>query len=437
MPIPQIVILGGGFAGVAAARRLERRLRVGEASITLVSRDNFTLFTPMLPEVCSGGIETRHIVSPVRGQLRRTQYVLGEITHIDLDAQRVDLQHTITGTKMTLGYDHLILALGSVTSTFNIPGVAERSLPLKTIEDAETLRNRIIATLELADVAVDPSERSRLLSYAVVGGGYTGCEAVGELSDLFRSVTRYYKTIRPEDVKISLVEAGKKLLPDLPARMGEYTTEHLRAQGVQLEIGDGVALVDENGITLQSGRRIETSTVIWSAGVRPAPAVLDLPVDHARNGGIFTERDMQVRGRPGVWALGDCAWVPTAKADSWYPPTAQHAIREGPALADNIVATLRGEPTKPFDFTALGTMASLGGRRGVVAFPNGFILTGFLAWALWRSYYLARLPGLDRRLRVTFDWTLDLFFSRDIAEFRVYTERSHQMAAVDAGLVPK
>jgi NADH dehydrogenase len=363
--------------------------------------------------------------------------VLAEITDIDLEAQRVQVQHTITGTKMTLAYDHLVVALGSVTSTFNIPGVAERSLPLKTIEDAETLRNRIIATLELADVAADPIERSRLLSYAVVGGGYTGCEAVGELSDLFRSVTRYYKTIRPEEVKITLVEAGKKLLPDLPQRMGEYTTEHLRKQGIELEIGDGVSLVDANGITLASGRRIETATVIWSAGVRPAPAVVELPVEHARNGGIYTERDMRVRGRSNVWALGDCAWIPTAKADTWYPPTAQHAIREGPALADNLVATLRNEPTKPFDFTALGTMASLGGRRGVVAFPNGFILTGFLAWAMWRSYYLARLPGVDRRLRVTVDWTLDLFFSRDIAEFRVYTERSHQMAAVSAGLVPK
>lgn len=437
MPIPQIVILGGGFAGVAAARRLEARLRDGEASITLISRDNFTLFTPMLPEVCSGGIETRHIVSPVRGQLRRTQYVLGEILHVDLDNKRVDLQHTITGSKMTLSFDHLVLALGSVTSTFNIPGVAERSLPLKTIEDAETLRNRIIATLELADVAVDPVERQRLLSYAVVGGGYTGCEAVGELSDLFRSISRYYRTIRPEEIKVCLVEAGKKLLPDLPAKMGEYTTEHLRRQGIQLEIGDGVSLVDENGITLQSGRRIETSTVIWSAGVRPAPAVLDLPVDHARNGGIYTERDMQVRGRPGIWALGDCAWIPMEQPDTWYAPTAQYAIREGPAVADNIIATLRGKPTKPFNFTSLGTMASLGGRKGVVAFPNGFILTGFLAWALWRSYYLARLPGLDRRLRVTFDWTLDLFFPRDIAEFRVYTERSHQMAATSAGLVPK
>lgn len=400
----------------------------------MISRDNFTLFTPMLPEVSSGGLETRHIVTPVRAQLRRTQYVLGEITRIDLDAKAVDVRHSITGAQQTLGYDHLVLALGSVTTTFNIPGVADHALPLKTLEDAERLRNRFIASLELADVTSDPAERERLLTYVVVGGGYTGCEAAGELVDLFHSVTRYYKSIARSQVKLLLVEAGKKLLADLPEGMGRYTTSNLERRGVEVVIGDAVAGLDDRALTLASGRRIPTATVLWSAGVRPSPVMQGLPVERARNGAVMAQRDMSVAGRPGLWALGDCAWIPMAKPDTWYPMTAQHAIREGPALADNIVAALRGEPTKPFDFTALGTMASLGARRGVAAFPGGFILTGFLAWILWRTYYLSRLPGLDRKLRVAFDWTLDLIFPRDIAELRVYTDRSITMAARDAGM---
>jgi NADH dehydrogenase len=225
--------------------------------------------------------------------------------------------------------------------------------------------------------------------------------------------------------------------------MGRYTTRNLARRKVELIIGDGVTRIDEGEIALQSGMRIPTATVVWSAGVRPAPVLKDLPgVMHARNGGIIVNPDMSVIGRSGVWALGDCAWIPTkpkaeqSDRDAWYPATAQHAIREGPALADNIIATLRGEPTKPFRFTALGTMASLGGRRGVAALPGGFVLTGLLAWLLWRTYYLARLPGLDRRFRVTVDWTLGLLFPRDIAELRLYTERGQREAARDAGLVP-
>lgn len=434
MATPHILILGGGFAGIATAQRLEKHLRPGEARITLVSRENFLLFTPMLPEVCSGGIETRHIVTPVRTQLKKTQYVLGEILGIDLPQKSVDVQHTITGTKLALTYDHLVIALGSVTSTFNIPGVAELALPLKTIEDAESLRNRIIATLELADVAEDPAERKKLLHYVIVGGGYTGCEAAGELVDLFRSITRFYRTIKPSDVEICLVEASGKLLVDLPEQMGTYTAKNLQSRGVNVILGDGVAGIDARGVTLQSGRLLEAATTVWSAGVRPSPIIKELPVEHARNGGMFANADMSVMGWPGVWAIGDAAWIPTGKENAWYPPTAQHAIREGPTLGDNIIASLRGEPTKAFTFSSLGTMASLGARRGVVAFPNGYILTGFLAWFMWRTYYLARLPGLDRRLRVAFDWALGLFFSRDIAELRVYTERAQRMARIDAGL---
>jgi NADH dehydrogenase len=436
----RVLILGGGFAGVAVAHRLEKRLRPDEAEIAIVSRDNFTLFTPMLPEVSSGGIELRHVVTPVRSQLRRSTFVLGEIGRIDLDARTVEATHPITGSTTQLQYDHLVLALGSVTSTFGIPGVEEHTVPLKTLEDAEALRNRVIAALERAVVTPAGPERARLLTFAVVGGGYTGCECAGELVDFFRSIIPYYRPLKLADVRMLLIEAGKALLVDLPAEMGRYTTRNLTRRKVELVLGDGVTRVDAQGIALQSGRRIESATVIWSAGVRPSPVLKDLAgLEHARNGGIVVNQDMSALGRPNVWALGDCAWIPNkpgadlSDRTAWYPATAQHAIREGPALGDNIAAVLRGQPTKPFAYRSMGTMASLGARRGVVAFPGGFVLTGFPAWIMWRTYYLARLPGWDRRLRVAFDWTLGLIFPRDIAEIRLYTERGRGPAQIDPG----
>ncbi len=439
----RIVVLGGGFAGVAVARRLEKKLRRAEAEIALVSRDNFTLFTPMLPEVSSGGLEPRHVATPVRAQLHRTKFVLGEIARVDLDAHAVEARHPITGAVTRLEYDHIVLALGSVTSTFGIPGVAEHTLPLKTLEDAETLRNRVIASLEQAVVTPPGPERQRLLTFAVVGGGYTGCECAGELVDFFHSIVPFYRPLRMADVRMILIEAGPALLPDLPAGMGRYTTRHLARRRVELIVGDGVTRIDRDGIALQSGAQIASATVVWSAGVRPSPVLRDLPgCTHARNGGIVVNEDMSVAGRPGVWALGDSAWIPSrpdaqlSDKDAWYPATAQHAIREGPVLADNLVATLRGKPTKAFRYTSLGTMASLGGRRGVAVLPGGFVLSGFIAWVLWRGYYLARLPGLDRQVRVAFDWALGVIFPRDIAELRLYTERGQQQAELDAGLAP-
>jgi NADH dehydrogenase len=430
----RILILGAGFAGVATARALERRLRREEAQITIVGRDNFSLFTPMLPEVSAGGLETRHVVTPVRAELRHTQFVLGDVSAIDLDAHIVVVQHGITGAMQTLPYDELVLALGSVTSTFGIPGVAEHALPLKTLEDAERLRNRAIASLEVADVTSDPAERARLLTFVIVGGGYTGVEGAGEWVDLFRSITPFYTSIAPGDVRMVLIEAGPVLLAGLPPAMGRYTAKNLAARGVEIHVGNAVSALDDYGIHLANGTVIPTATVLWSAGVRPTPVVRDLPIEHARNGGIIVNRDFSVPGRPGVWALGDCAWIPTKNAGEWYPMTAQHAIREGPALAKNIVAVIRGRPTAPFNFTALGTMASLGARRGVSGLANGLVITGFPAWFLWRTYYLLRLPGWDRKVRVALDWALGLIFPRDIAEMRVYTQRAQQHATRDAGL---
>lgn len=432
----RIVILGGGFAAIATAQRLEKLLRPGEAELVLISRENFSLFTPMLPEVSSGALDVRHIVTPIRSQLRRTRFILADVTALDVRACNLSYTHTLTGMSENLTYDHVVIAIGSATSTFDLPGVAERVFALKTLEDAGILRNRLIWLLELADTTADDAERKRLLTLVVVGGGFTGVEATGEIVELFHSVGRFYPNVEKNDVRIVLVEGGNTLLPGLPARMGEYSARDLRRRGVDVITGDGVRSADDDGLELSSGRRIETRTIVWSAGVRPRALAVSGDLPRAKNGTISVGQDMRVPGLQGVWALGDCASIPTGEG-GFYPPTAQHAIREGPVLAGNIVAALRGTPTRPFRYSALGMMASLGARKAVAQLPGNRVLTGFLAWFLWRSYYLSRLPGLDRKLRVAFDWTLELLFPRDISELRVYTRRAQSSAAIDAGLVPR
>ncbi len=431
----RIVILGGGFAAIGVAQRLERALRPGEAEVTLISRENFSLFTPMLPEVSSGALDTRHIVTPIRAQLHRTHFILADVTGVDLESRQVLYTHTLTGIAERLRYDELVITTGASTSTFGLPGVAERVFALKTLEDAAILRNRLIWLLELADDAPE-AERKKLLTLVVVGGGFTGVETAGELVELFRSVGRFYPRVRHGDVRIVLIEGGATLLPGLPARMGSYAEQFLRARGVEVLTGDGVRAADDEGIELVSGKRIETHTIVWSAGIKPRLLAGSERLPHAKNGAILAAPDMSVRGFPGIWACGDCAAIPDG-AGKYFPPTAQHAIREGPRLADNLIATMRGGATCAFQYTSLGMMASLGARKAVAQLPGNRVLTGFLAWFLWRTYYLARLPGLDRKLRVAFDWTLELLFPRDISELRVYTRRAQSSAAADAGLLPR
>ncbi len=421
---------------MAVARQLERRLRPSEAEIVLVSRENFSLFTPMLPEVSSGALDVRHVVTPIRSQLRRTRFILADVSALDVAARTCRFRHTLTGIDETLSYDHAVVALGSSTSTFGLPGVAERAFALKTLEDAGILRNRLVWLLELADATPDAAQRARLLTVAVVGGGFTGVEAAGELIEFFRSVLHFYPNVAPNEPQIVLVEGGDALLPGLPERMGIYSARALEKRSVRILTGDGVASADDEGLLLASGRRIGTATIVWSAGVKPSPAIAASPLPRTKRGAIEVESDLRVAGFENVWALGDCAAIPDG-AGSIYPPTAQHAIREGPVLADNLVATLRGLPTRAFRFIALGMMASLGGRKAVAQLPGDRVLTGFIAWLLWRTYYLSRLPGLDRKLRVAFDWTLELLFPRDIAELRVYSRQAQSSAATDAGLAPR
>jgi NADH:ubiquinone reductase (H+-translocating) len=416
--VPVIVIVGGGFGGIAVASQLERRLRSGEAEIVVLSRDNYTLFTPMLPEVTSGELEVRHVVTPIRTQLRRSNFILCDVERIDIAAKSLEYRHVLTGRRRTLSYDHVVLSMGSTTSTFGLPGVAQNAWALKTLRDADALRNRLVWLLELADTTDDVRRRRELLTLAVVGGGFTGVEAAGEMYELFRSVVRFYRNIRLDDVRMVLVEAGPALLAGLPQKMGVYAERVLKRRGIEVMAGDGVASADENGLTLQSGRRIESATIVWSAGVAPSAMAAGLTLEKTKRGAIVTGPDMRSVSDPSVWALGDCASIP-GEDGTPYPMTAQHAIREGPALADNLVRALRGEQTRPFRYRSLGMMAALGGRKAVAQLPGDRVITGFLAWFLWRSYYLLRLPGLDRQLRVAFDWTLELLFPRDIAELRV------------------
>jgi NADH:ubiquinone reductase (H+-translocating) len=359
--------------------------------------------------------------------------VLADVRSLDLAAKRVEYVHTLTGHVDCAGYDHLVIALGSSTSTFGLPGVAERVFALKTLEDAGILRNRLVWLLELADTTADARLVDRYLTVTIVGGGFTGVEAAGEVIELFRSVVHYYPNVRPGNVKIVLIEGGASLLPGLPSRMGDYSAKHLRRRGVEIITGDGVASADDDGIVLQSGRRIETATIVWSAGIAPSTTIAATPLPRTKRGAIVVEPTLRVEGRTDVWALGDSAAIPDGSG-GYYPPTAQHALREGPVLAENLLATLRGTRLRPFAFKALGMMASLGARRAVAQLPGNRVLTGWPAWFLWRTYYLLRLPGLDRKLRVAFDWTLEALFPRDIAELRIYSERARSSAAADAGL---
>jgi NADH dehydrogenase len=366
------------------------------------------------------------VVTPIRSQLRRTQFVLADFRDVDLAGRTINYRHTLTGIDDRLSYDHLVLALGSTISTFGLPGVAEHVFALKTLEDAGILRNRLMWLLELADSEPDVAVRRELLRVVVVGGGFTGVEAAGELLDMFKSVLHYYPRIARDDVEVVLVEGGPALLPGLPEKMGSYSARALSARGLQIRLGDRVSGVDERALHLASGARIDSRTIVWSAGVQPSPSLVDAALPRGRGGSIATRADMSVDGHPGVWAIGDCSAIPQ-DATSTYPATAQHAIREGPVLADNIVAVLRGLPTKPFVYRSLGIMASLGGRRAVAQLPGDHVLTGFAAWVLWRGYYLSRL-------RVAVDWALDVLFPRDIAELRVYTRHAQSSAAADAGL---
>jgi NADH dehydrogenase len=416
---PRIVVLGGGFGGVYAALHLERLLG-GRADITMVSRDNFFLFTPMLHEVAASDIDITHVVSPLRALLKRVTVFVGDVKSIDCHGKKIGVTHGSRAHPHQLPYDHLVLALGSTTNFYGLPGLEQHALTMKTLADAIDLRNRVIAALEEADSEC-AAGGNQPLTCVVVGGGFAGVETVAGLNDFVRSGLRFYPRVTPDRVRMVLVHSGGAILPELGEQLGRYAQRELSRVGVEIVTGTHVAAVDEGAVTLDDGRTIPCRLVVWTAGTSPHPLLHDLPcqLDHGR---VKVDETLAVPGWPGLWAVGDCAVVPDRRTGTPYPPTAQHAIREAKIAARNIAAALDGRPPVPFTFRTLGQLAAIGRRTGVARI-FGVNFSGFFAWWLWRTIYLSKLPRLEKKVRVAIDWTLDLMFSKDFVQFLTVRSR--------------
>jgi NADH dehydrogenase len=419
----RILIVGGGFGGVYTALTLEKllkaELRRGEVELSLVSRENYIVFQPMLPEVISGSIGILDTITPIRRLCPGTNLYTRTVESIDLEHRSVASTAGFGSRQHHLHWDHLVIALGNVTSFAGTPGLSEYALPFKYLGDALALRNRVVHTLEEADIERDPEVRRALLTFVVAGGGFSGVEAVAELNDFVRAAARSFRNLRPEEIRVVLLHAGTLILPELPASLATFAQRLLRRRGVEIRLETRLAGATADSALLASGERIAARTLVSTVPSGPNPLVTALPLPKDR-GRVIVDAGLEVPDRPGVWVVGDCAAARDAKTGDLCPPTAQHATRQAALVARNIVSALRGEPKRAFAFSALGKMGSLG-RRSAVAEIFGVRLSGFLAWWLWRSIYLMKLPGLDRKLRVAVDWTLDLVLPTDIVQLK--TER--------------
>jgi NADH:ubiquinone reductase (H+-translocating) len=397
-----VLILGGGFAGAYVARLL------GERGSTIVSRENFMLYTPMLPEAASGTLEPRHTVVPLRVMCPHAELLLGDVTGVDVEAKTARVE-TEAGEQV-VRWRELVLALGAVPRTVPVPGLAEHALSFKSLADAINLRNHVLRELEAADAEQDDARRRAHLSFVFVGAGYAGVEALAELSDLVDDAIRFYPRLAHEPKRWLLVDAAPKILPEIPRRLGEYAARELQDRGVEIHVGTTLESLSADEAVLGDGTRVPTGTLVWTAGVRPNPLLRELGLPLDDRGRVEVDEYLRVRGRDGVWALGDCARVPNRASSEPDPPTCQHALRQARRLAKN----LRGD-LEPYGYRMLGQVATLGRYKGI-ADVLGLRLRGFVGWFVTRSYHLYQLPLTQRRLRVVVDWTVALLFRRDIVE---------------------
>jgi NADH dehydrogenase len=427
----RIVVLGGGFGGITTARHLERRLRrQRDIEITLVSRENFFVLTPLLFESCSGRLELRHCAQPIRAALRRTRFIEAAVDHVDVQRQTVRAVLP-DGSGYDLPYDHLVVALGASTNERLIPG-SSHAFTFKTMADALVLRNHVIEQFERAVATAESTTRRGCLTIVVIGGGLVGVELLGELTAFVDDVLRFYPRIRRDEIRFLLFEAGARVLPEIDETLAAVAGNVLRRRGADIHVSTAVQSIEPGRVRVHN-EIIDAGTIVLTAGIVPSAVASEMSVVHDQRGRIAVDETMRSRSHPNVWALGDCAAIPGPDGRP-YPALAQHTVREARHLARNIEAAIEQRVPTPFVFHPLGTMASLGHTRAV-ALVFGMRLTGFPAWWLRRTYYLFQMPRWDRRLRIVLDWTVALFFRPDITkvELRVEREQVRQpggMAAV-------
>ncbi|HEY1357443.1 MAG TPA: NAD(P)/FAD-dependent oxidoreductase [Thermoleophilaceae bacterium] len=411
-----VVIAGGGFGGLYAARRLERKLPRHSARILLVADANYMLYTPLLPGAAAGSLEPRHVVVPLREELDWTDVRIARVTGADPELGELNIE-TADGRAEAIRYDQLVLALGSVSRVLPIPGLAEHGVGFKGLAEAIALRNRVISNLEVAESIADPEERRQWLTFVFVGAGYAGLEGIAELQDFVAGLIDRYPRCRLDGTRWILVEAGDRVMQEIPPSLAEFATRELRGRGIEIRTGTRLESLDESSAALSTGERIPTRTLVWTTGVKPPPVVRELGLPLNPSGRIDVDETLRVRGRENVWAIGDTAAVPDPAKGGRQPspPTAQHAIRQGRVVADNLAATLAGKRLRRFRYRTLGVFVDMGQHKAV-ATMLGLRLRGFPAWFAARTYHLAVMPGVARRLRLMADWTVGLFFGRAAAE---------------------
>jgi len=413
--VKRILILGGGYGGVGVLKQLQETFQSDpEVSISLVSKNNFFLHTPLLPEMATGMLTARHIATPIRTFCKRARYYQAKVEQIDLNNNKVTISRALTSQKRELEYDFLVVALGGKTNFFGNKNVEKYALTIKTLGDALVLRNHIISMLENADQEEDPDVLSKLMTFVVVGGGFSGVETVGEINDFVReSAEKFYRNIDVEKIRVILVSASDKILPEI-GDLGEYAMKSLTNSGI--EILKNTKLVDAEAelVVFDNGVKIPCSTFVWAGGVSVDPVISKLETEHSSRGNIMVDKFLKLKNHPNVFALGDCASIIDERTGKPYPPTAQHAVRQAKTVSENIISSIRVKDSeKPFVYSSKGSMAKIGKRNGV-ALLMGKRIHGFAAWLLWRQYYLSTLPTTEKKFRVAIDWFADLFFPRDI-----------------------
>ena len=427
----KILILGGGFAGIECCLKLESYFKNNDdVKITLVAEDNFMLFTPMLPQVASGTIETRHIVTPIRSLIKKTRFFEAKIKNIDPHGKNVTLYGTVENRGVQLHYDFLVVALGSKTNFFGMKDVEENSYTMKTLNDAVILRNRVIDMLEQAENETDPILRKSLLRFIMVGGGFAGVETAGEINDFVTDISKYYPNIQTADIKITLVEATSEILTGFPRKLANFAKTKLMERGVEVLLNSGVSSFDGKQVCLENLKKLNdehdktilASTLVWTAGVTPIDLIKD-SLFKTEKGRMVVDEFLQVSDFPGVFAIGDCCKINSELNKKQFPPTAQVAEAQAKTAAKNLMCLLSNTNMKKFDYEWRGQSAIIGKRTGVASF-FGINIAGFWAFIAWRNLYLSKMRGWEKKLRVWIDWHLDLFFNRDISRLKVLKKES-------------